>query len=336
MDAARSTTRRTGESATTASHQLARLASEGFGAVLPISYQAERSLTRFIETALRGQGVLALLGKSTLLVGAAFAAFELGKKAREFLELGTTVARYMEEVKKASEEQKTFIVQLSKQSDVLRGLDKDLRALKEPSLAGIFKDVAEARETRDDAIRKAFGPEFDPSKRAAALAKSATVAVEQEKKVLDDFRKLRDEADQKLLDTILGERETFEKANVAAATALGLGGKGLVEGFRDIKQLQSDLVDFQASIRDLARAGIPARDIFDEITRAQGGFDAKMGELEERFKVSSTKPRTPPRASTRRGRPRSAGPASWPSTSPRCSGRRSHQERTPRTDRSSR
>jgi methyl-accepting chemotaxis protein len=43
---------------------------------------------------------------------------------------------------------------------------------------------------------------------------------------------------------------------------------------------------FRDEIQRLARSGVPARDLFRDITKAQDGLDAEMAKLEERFRDS--------------------------------------------------
>src|SRR5262245_35280191 len=109
MDEAGESTRKTGETATVATNQIARMATHGFGEIIPISFRAERALERWIETALKGNGAMAILGKSVLALGAGIAAFKLGQFIGEWLTLGTTVEKYAESVRKATEEQKAFL-----------------------------------------------------------------------------------------------------------------------------------------------------------------------------------------------------------------------------------
>jgi hypothetical protein len=298
MDGARKKIGETGIVAGASSRQIAKLASEGFGAVIPISFRAERGIERFIESALKGQGALATLGKATLLLGAALAAFEVGKLVTEFAALGTTAKKYEENIKKAAEEQAKFLEGISRQSGLLRGLRADLAELGGDPLAQLRK----AQTEREDEIRRAF-PTDNPG-RQAALGLARQVAVAQERKALDDLRKVRDDNDQKLLDQILKERDVQIKAwgdetrvlvdQLQARLKLrqdfeaqlgqgGLGGEGVATGFAAVRDLRNQLTK---DLRDLAfvqREGVPGLDVDAEKTAILQKFVTRIDEVRARF-----------------------------------------------------
>lgn len=266
MDAARKKTREAGQSANDASRQIAKLAADGFGAVLPISFQVENALERFIEKAGKAQGALALFAKATLLLGAGLAAFKIGERIGEFAALGTTADKYAENIRKATEEQKKFSSTMESQRGVMRNLAKELATLRGDQ-AGVLDATTRAAE---DQIIKQFGG-ASPKARAA-LALLAQVRVEQEKKALDEQRKLRDAEDQKLLDQITKQRDEQVKAWKDETTALvdqlktrlklrqdfeaafgqgGLPGQGTAGGLAASRALREQL---QKESRDLAFA----------------------------------------------------------------------------------
>jgi hypothetical protein len=294
MDKVRGTTSKAGQSATDASRLFAKFASEGLGSVLPIGFRVQHQLEKIIAQMIGGRGALAAMASPAKVLVAIFGSFFAGNIIQNFRELGNTAESYTERLKlavgitgsfeerlkKAAEEQKKFGSAMETQRDLMRGLAIELAKLRGDEVKALdltFKG-------REAALSKQLGG-LDTPEAKKALAELAKLRVESERKVLDDISKLRDEADQKLLDSIKKMRETIEEQSIAAATVLGFGpGESLVEGFRDITKLQNALVDFQGTIRDLAKEGRPLRDIFDENAKAQQRFDTTLGKLEERFK----------------------------------------------------
>jgi hypothetical protein len=108
--------------------------------------------------------------------------------------------------------------------------------------------------------------------------------------------KLQEIADPKLRDELIGVvaaaggerqvgiRNAFGKEHgPAAALALGLGDNNLFAGFKGIEDLQGSVRGVTGEIERMARAGVPARDLFDAIGKAQEGLDKKVADLNARF-----------------------------------------------------
>lgn len=252
MDGARGALDNTGRSAHGSSQQIARFAAIAIEQVIPGAQGMRVALEKVFQQAFTGGGILQTLGKASLVLAAGLAAFKVGSLITEFTALGTTVAKYKENIEKAAEAQAKFLAGIATQSGLLRGLRKDLAALQGDPLA----EVRAAREDREGKIREAFplGGEFNEQRRTA-LALSAQVGLEQERKVLIEQRRLRDEADQKLLDSITKQRDEQVKKWTEETTAL-------VEQLKIRSKLRQD---FEAQIGE---GGLPgSRDV-------AGGFGA--------------------------------------------------------------
>ncbi len=268
MDRARKSLKGAGQEATVASRQIAKLAADGFGAVLPISFQAENAIERFIQTALKAQGALAILGKATLALGAGFAAFKLGSLIGEFAALGTSVKTYEENTKRALDEQKKLSSSMEAQRNVLRSLDKEYATLIE-SADELLR--VRRREREEAALRGLPGGGANPLA-GDALAKARRNNLVDEARVLTDQRKLREDNEQKLIDQITKERDEqvkkWREETQALADQLktrlklrqdfdaqfgqgGLSGQGAAGGLAAVRQLREQI---QKEARDLAFA----------------------------------------------------------------------------------
>lgn len=264
MERGRTSVRSVGQQADATSRQMAKLAADGFGAVLPISFQVENALERFIEKAGKAQGAMALLGKATIAIGVGLGAFKLGERIGEFAALGTTAEKYAENLKKATDEQLALSRAMEQQRNIARGLALDL--------AKVRGDEDEAlrlsQSQREADLLKQLGGARGPAA-LEQLANQRKLFTAETAKLLSDRRRLRDEADALLLEQITRERDEQVKKwrEETAALAeqlkirlklrqdfeaqLGLGGfgGGAASGFAAARTLREQI---QKEARDLA------------------------------------------------------------------------------------
>jgi hypothetical protein len=268
MDKARGSLKTVGAQSDQTSRQIAKVAADGFGAIIPLSFRAENALERFIERALKAQGAMALFGKSVLAVGVGLAAFKLGSLIGEMLSLGTTVSKYDEEVKKATAAEKEFMTALRARGDLQRNLNRELASVRGDELA-TFRAAEEERNAR---IRQVVGP---TAERDRLLAQSAQIRAQQESKFFQEQQRLAAENEQKNLERIKREMDAqaqaWQQETAAYSESLqrrlklrqdfeaqlgqgGFGG-GAAAGFGEVRQLQERIRAEAQQLAFLEREG---------------------------------------------------------------------------------
>jgi len=265
MASASEATKKVGRSARDTQDTLARLASKGFGEVIPLSNRAENALERFFAKMSEGAGIMATAAKASIALGAGLLAFNIGQRVGEWLSLGDTVENYKKKVEDAKKEQDDFVATLSKQRSATQSLDKELA-----NLTGNFVKVIELEKSQRDAnILSTFKPGND---RTAALAKSGAIATEALRVELEKQAQARDKFAADTLKALVDERaarfktwqdetDAFVKQLSARAQARqsfeaqfgqgGLAGTAQTQGIRDALDLQSQITK---ELRDLAFA----------------------------------------------------------------------------------
>jgi hypothetical protein len=300
MDRARKSMKGAGSVANESSRQIAKLAADGFGAVLPISFKVENAIERFIEKALRAESAISLLGKAALVLGAGFAAFNLGKMIGEWLALGESVEAYEKRIKEATEEQEKFLAVVARESDLLRGLKRQLAQSRGDELAVLRFD----QEDRDAGIRKTF--KVSDPRRDEALAASNQFRLQEEAKFFAKQRELRDDNEKKTIEALKREREeqvkTWESetaflvgelkkradARKTFEERLGEGGLGrassVAGGLAEVLKIRKE---FSKELQDLAflqrEGGISSTDATQEQQRILQQLVKRIDEARAKF-----------------------------------------------------
>jgi len=123
-------------------------------------------------------------------------------------------------------------------------------------------------------------------------------------KTAQSIVKFRDEVD-KLARAVPGQAEVirslgqaFEDVTTAAdkakqsmtnaqaaqlAKSIGIGDTNLLAGFAEIDKVKTEAAQFGVVIQDLAKRGVPLRDIFDLIGKAQDALSLKIANVREQF-----------------------------------------------------
>jgi len=263
IDAASEKTRKVGVSAKTAQEALAKLATKGFGEVIPLSFRAENALERFFARMSEGAGIMATAAKASIALGAGLLAFKVGSLVGEWLSLGTSVENYTKKIEEAKKEQDDFVAILSKQRNATQGLDKELA-----NLTGNFRKVIELDQaSRDANILATFKP---GAARSGALDKSAAIATEQLRVELEKQRAASEKFNADALADLVKAREErfkvwqqetdqFAKQLSARAKSRqdfessfgqgGLPGLSQTQGVREALDVQQQL---QTELRHLA------------------------------------------------------------------------------------
>jgi len=317
MDGARGSLDKTGHSARLSSQQVARFAAIAVEQAVPGLRGMRVAMEQVIQQAVKfgpavatlGGGVGALVGPVAGIIAAIGGGFLLGNFIQNFREAGSVTEGFGERIKvaagftesfakrlkDATEEQKKFGTEAAKSRDIMRGLAKELATLQGDQ----DKALELTQQGREGSIIGALGG----SKATAALALARKVAAAEEAKALADRRKLRDEDDQKLLDSILKDREaqvtSWKKETDALVEQLktrlklrqdfeaafgqgGLPGQGQSQGLRASRDLAKQIEKESLDLAFAERQGLSQTDAAGgrENIRARALDEAKRLKLE--------------------------------------------------------
>jgi hypothetical protein len=165
-------------------------------------------------------------------------------------------------------------------------------------LFGLADRNAQAARKSFDALSLAVDS-FQKSAQAALIAdplqKLMVADIQQADALIKKLEELRDvegiapELINPRLDAVVAALNAKIGANVqaaapGAASRLGLSDTSLIFGFRDLDAFKADIAVVSAKIGDLAKEGVRARDLFNEIADAQARADQSIAALKEKYK----------------------------------------------------
>jgi hypothetical protein len=283
MDRARKGFQGVSTHAALSSRQMSRFAAIAAEQVVPGLRGSRQAVEGFVQVLISARGALSSVAGAAAVLGAGIAGFALGNVIQNFrdaqkagfgyveslkMAVGATKS-YEEATKDALEEQKKFSAEQQKSRDTVNSLAKELATLRGDQET-LLKIEEQARRAR---VQTLPGGERE---RAQALADEAA---------LEQRRAKALERENKLLEVIKDQREERAKeatVGSAGATALGLTG-GLILGTQEIEKFKADVSAVALEIKNLSQAGVPARDVFNEVAAAQGKVDEKIAELKTKF-----------------------------------------------------
>jgi hypothetical protein len=277
MDKGKEALKGVGTHAATSSRQMARFAAIAAEQVVPGLQGWRTAIEGVVVAGSKATGVLGLAARAGGLLGAGLLGFGLGNAIRNFIELrqqghgwiesaklavGITKS-YADSVKEAAAEQKKFSEEMARNRAITQGLDKEIATLTED-----YRKLAEIGEIE----RRARIQNLPLAEREAATRKSALIT---ELQLLEARTKKEQE--------IAEARAKQAEKGQAAATELKLAPSSLVFGLKEVETFQKNVDALGQELIRLAAKGIPARDLFAEITAAQEKIDLGLEELKKKF-----------------------------------------------------
>jgi len=284
MDKARDKIKDVGGHAALSSRSIAQMGAILAERTTPALQGHRLALEALINKMVIGQGLFRDLGLAAAGFAAALGGFALGNMIRNFIDLrnagfgyvealklaiGETKS-YLDTVKDATKEQKEFSKAMADQRNVTLGLQKELASLTDNQRKLVEISATQRRERIQTLPLEQRAAAQQVADMIEAIELS-NVRLKQEDAILESIQKQRDERQK--------EKETAQ----TAAEGLGLGPTSLIQGTKDIDEFVKKIEAIGLELRNLAQEGQPATALFNEIALTQGKVDDTIDQMKVKF-----------------------------------------------------